>query len=188
MVLVKDTFCCIAFFFILVFNFMVPSFALAQHEIIESTFCLYIDRPQCSIPCVENTISLSQIQTVENGEKRLYFWTKIRVDEDKNIMHVWSAKGRNDKWAETVHVARSDKLRNLALEVIKQFKDFLCIIYNSNPTLDNVQGVILPVNCSPRFRTYSSIKAKPGEYTVAVYDLSKQLITGGEPKTIKVIP
>ena len=142
----KDTFFCIAFFFILLFNFMFSSFALAQHEIIESTFCLYMDRPECLIPCVEETVSLSQIQTVEDGEKRLYFWTKIRVDEDKNIMHVWSAEGRIDRWAERVHIAWSDKLRNLASEVIGQAKDFLRIMYNSNPSLDNVQGVMLPIN------------------------------------------
>ena len=103
-------------------------------------------------------------------------------------MHVWSAKGRDDSWAEHVHIALSDKLKNLALESIRQAKDFLRIIYNSNPTLDNVQGVMLPINRSPRFRTYSSIKAKPGEYTVAVYDLNKNLIVGGEPKTIKILP
>jgi hypothetical protein len=140
-VLVKGTFFCIAFFLFLLFNLMVSSFAFAQHEIIESTFCLSMDGPECVIPCVENTISLSQIQTVENREKRLYFWTKIQVEEDKNIMHVWSAKGRNDKWAERVHVAWSDKIRILGLEVIRQSKDFLRIIYNSNPTLDNIQGV-----------------------------------------------
>lgn len=179
---------CAGFFYVIIYVFLGFSVAFAQHEVIESTFCLSMNRPECIIPCVENTVSLSQIKTIENGERQLYFWTKIRVDEDKNIMHVWSAKGRHDKWAEPVHVALSDKLKNLAFEAIRQSKDFLRIIYNSNPELDNVQGVMLAVNQSPRFRTYSSIKAKPGEYTVAVYDLNMKLIKGGEPKTITIVP
>ena len=104
------------------FSYVVPPVAFAQHEIIESIFCLLMDRPECAIPCVGDTIRLSQIQTTENGEKQLYFWTKVRVDEDKNIMHVWSAKSRNEEWAERFHVAKSDRLITLAVEIYREVK------------------------------------------------------------------
>lgn len=162
--------------------------ALSGQRVVESSFCLQLELSECTIPYVTDSISISQIKTTKNGKKVLYFWTKISVDEDKNIMHVWSAEGREDKWAEPVHVSWSDKIRNLAFEIVAQTKDFLRIIHNSNPGNHSVQGVILAINKSPRFRTYSSILAKPGKYTIGVYDLNRNIIPGGEPKTIEVLP
>ncbi len=33
---------------------------------------------------------MSDILTIEDGIKILYFWTSIAVSEDKTIVHVWS--------------------------------------------------------------------------------------------------
>ena len=175
--------------FIISFCYLfIGSIVFAENRVVESAFCLKMDAPECSIPSISNEVSLSQIVSIENGIRRLYFWSKIAVDEDKNIVHVWSNKGRDDRWAVQVHVSKSDKLRNISLEIVNRVYEYLRIKYNADPSANSVQGVLLPINKSPRFRTYSSIKVKPGEYTVEICDLDNNVIPGGEAKSIKVLP
>ena len=173
-----------AFLGVLLFGLIAPSSTFSQFKefkIIESTFCTSVKNDQYDRP-YWNKISLSKIEPEQDGEKRIFFWTKVQVDEEKDIMHVWSAEGR-EKWAEPVHVSRTDKVKNLAVEIFEQVKGYLRIKFNnSQQDLCNVQGVILGTGRSPRFRTHSKIKAKPGIYTVEVYDLNNKLVPGGEAK------
>jgi hypothetical protein len=164
----------------------VSKVSLAEIRVVESRFCRSMDKPECTIPCCNNEITMDKIALDKEGQRRIYFWTKVSVDEDKNIMHVWQSKDKLEQWAERVHVSRSDKLRNLTFDLINQSKEFLKIIFNSNVKTDNVQGVLLSLKKSPRYRTYSSIQAKPGTYTVSVYDYNHKLVPGGEPQTIKI--
>jgi len=52
-----------------------------------------MDRPACSIPVDAQEIKISDIVTIEDGVKVLYFWTSIAVSEDTTIVHVWSKPG-----------------------------------------------------------------------------------------------
>lgn len=121
-------------------------FASAEPRVVESTFCLKMDKPDCSIPAVTQQIKMSDILTIEDGIKILYFWTSIAVSEDKTIVHVWS---------------ESDSI---------------------------ILGVKLSISKSPRFRTYSKIIAKPGIYRVEVRDPNSTTLSGGESKTITILP
>ncbi|MFX0209771.1 MAG: hypothetical protein ACFFDT_27565 [Candidatus Hodarchaeota archaeon] len=173
--------------FLALINCVFSTTAFSQLEVIESTFCLKMDKPDCEIPCVAEQISLEQIKTTEGGEKRLYFWTRIKVMENRNITHAWKATNRKDEWAEKVHVSWSDKMINLTSEVLAHTKEFLKVIFKSDSDTHSIQGVMLPLYRSPCFRTYSSIIAKPGIYSVTVYDLNYKVVPGGETRTIRVV-
>ena len=157
-------------------------------RVVEKTFCLKMSRPACEVPAISDEVSLSRIKNVEGNIVRLYFWSSIEVIEDMTITHVWSASHRSDKWAERVHVSVSDKLMNLGREIIAHVKEILGARRRENPSVHSVQGVFLGLEKSPRFRTYSSIRAKPGTYTVEVRDLEQKVVPGGETKTITIVP
>lgn len=156
-------------------------------HVVESTFCLKMAPPACEEPAINSQVTLSQIRSVENGIKRLYFWTSIAVSEDKTILHIWKASNRADKWASPVHVSYSDRAKNTLLEFAGHVRDFLYKVFEADPSLHSVQGVMLPIDKSPRFRTYSKARAIPGKYTVEVTDLNGNILPGGEAKYITVL-
>jgi hypothetical protein len=168
--------------------FLTAAAAHAENTVAESAFCLKMEGHECTVPAISEEIRLSDIQTPAYGVPYLYFWSKISVTEDKNIVHVWRTRDRKDKWAEPVHVSRSDRLRNLSLEIVNRVFEFMRIKYKSDDSLHSVQGVMLPLNKSPRFRTYSRVYARPGEYSVEVCDMNGDPVPGGEMKTIRVSP
>lgn len=157
-------------------------------KIVQRTFCLEMDRPQCKIPAVSENISLSKIKTIENNVPRLYFWTSVKVTEDLNIMHVWSSSNRSDEWAEPIHVSTGTQFPYLTRErFLSKVEEYLT--NNTNTNLHSNQAVLLDLQRSDRFRTYSSIKAVPGRYTVEVRYLgSEKIVPGGEAKTIIIDP
>ena len=64
---------------------------------------------------------------------------------------------------------------------------FLYKTYKTDPSLHSVQSVMIPIGKSPRFRVYSSIKVKPGTYTVEIRDLNGNVLTGGKAKRITIL-
>ena len=156
-------------------------------QVVEKTFCLKMDRPACEIPAISDEVPLSSIQSVEDGVAKLYFWSSIDVTDDRNIVYVWSASNRSDEWAERVHVSTSDKLMNLAREIFAHLREIFLARRQADPSVHSVQGVILGLKKSPRFRTYSSIRAVPGTYTVEIRDLDQNVVPGGEAKTITIV-
>ena len=74
-------------FLILLIGTVIP--ASAELRVVKSNFCLKIDKPDCSIPADTRQITMSDILTIENGIKMLYFWTSMAAPEDKTIVHVW---------------------------------------------------------------------------------------------------
>ena len=157
-------------------------------RVLEKTFCLKMNRPACELPAISTEVPLSSIQNVEGGVARLYFWTSIEVNNDRNIVHVWSASNRSDVWAEHVHVSTSDRFVNLAREFLGYLRELYFIRHKTDPSVHSVQGVFLDLEESPRFRTYSAIRAFPGTYTVEVRNLEQKVVPGGEAKTITIVP
>lgn len=162
-------------------------------EVVESTFCLKMDRPRCDRPAARHHHTVTEIETVEKNIARLYFWTSIKATEDMEIMHVWSSSDRPDgPWAEPIHISLGDKLKNMATYLsneLAHISKFLYLIKNENPSIQNVQGLPLFVERSKRFRTYSSLRAVPGKYSVEVrYVGTRELVPGGEAKTITIRP
>ena len=154
-------------------------------QVVESTFCIELDGPACIRPVVSDSTEIS-LSNLYQG--KIYFWSSIQTNENRNIMHVWSASNRTDKWAEPVHVSWSDQVWNLTNDIIRVAENFLRIIYDRGETqLHSVQGIFLSVKKSPHFRTYSSIQAAPGTYSVEVRNMNNQVVQGGEPKTITII-
>lgn len=154
-------------------------------QVVESTFCIELDGPACIRPVVSDS---TEISLTKQYEGKIYFWSSIQTNENRNIMHVWSASNRTDKWAEPVHVSWSDQVWNLTNDIIRVAENFLRIIYDRGETqLHSVQGIFLSVKKSPHFRTYSSIQAAPGTYSVEVRNMNNQVVQGGEPKTITII-
>lgn len=151
---------------------------------IERTFCLQLEGPACAVPAVTKLVSLSDIRTVKDGVVRLYFWSAIEVSEDQNVVHVWTVSHRPRPWAERIHVAYSDKLRNLALEILGHVRDFLFTKYKADPSVHSVQGVVLPIQRSATFRTYSSVRAVPGTYQVEIRNMNGNVLPGGEVREI----
>ena len=152
-------------------------------QVVESTFCLELKGPACFRPVVSDSVSLQQLSGVP---AQIYFWSAIEVTENKNIAHVWSASNRTDSWAEPVHVSWSENLMNLARNTINLFLESLRIVYASNSSQHSVQGVILRVDRSSYYRTYSKLRAVPGTYTVQILDYDRQVVPGGEAKTITI--
>ena len=157
-------------------------------KIIEKKFCLEMDRPECKTCADSENISLSKIKTIENNVPQLYFWTLIEATEDLEIMHVWSSSNRSDKWAERIHVSTGTQFPNLMREMrMHKVREYL--IKNMNTNWHSNQAVLLALQRSDQFRTYSSIKAIPGRYTVEVRYLgSEKIVLGGEAKTIIIDP
>lgn len=157
-------------------------------KIVQETFCLEMDRPQCKIPAVSENVSLSEIKTIENNDPQLYFWTSVEAVEDLEIMHVWSSSNRSDEWAEPIHVSAGAQFPNLMREMrMHKVKEYL--MKNMNTNWHSTQAVLLALQRSDRFRTYSSIKAVPGRYTVEVRYLgSEKIVPGSESKTIIIDP
>ena len=162
-------------------------------EVIESAFCVKLDAPDCAIYIPEKSrITLHQLQEVQEGEPRIFYWSKINLREDKKFMHVWITEDREtSEWLAKVHVSWADKLRNRFNEVAPQVSNLamqaLSTIYqDENPSAHNVQGIILSALPSGSYRTHSSLKAAPGTYKVEIRTLDGEVIPGGEAKTIKV--
>ena len=157
-------------------------------KIVQSTFCLEMDRPQCKIPALSENIPLLGIRTIENNIRRLYFWTLTEAMEDLEVMHVWSSSDRPDQWSEPIHVSTGAQFPDLVKErLMHETKEYL--IKNIGVNLDSFQAVLLDLKRSDRFRTYSSIKAVPGRYTIEVRYLgSQEIVPGGEAKTIIIKP
>ena len=154
-------------------------------QIVESTFCLELKGSDCFRPIASDSISLQHL-SVPSAPPQIYFWSAIKARTGKKeIMHVWSASGRADRWAAPVHVARSDHLKNMVIDL---FIGALRAMYAADPSQHSVQGVILGVDRSSRYRTYSKIRAVPGTYTVQVVDYDRQVVPGGERKTITIRP
>ena len=170
---------------------------ISQHlpneiRVVASTFCIELDGSDCARPVVSDSdeVSLSQLLDSPAG---IYFWSAIEATEDRNVMHVWSASHRTDKWAEPVHVSLSDRLAHLGRktyeEIRKTAKEFLSIMYNkADSPLHSVQGIVVEVRQSSQFRTCSRLRAVPGIYSVEVRNLNGQVVPGGKPKTITIRP
>lgn len=156
--------------------------AAEEIRVVERTFCLDLEPPACPEPVVTDEISLSDIKTVEDDTAVLYFWSAVEVSADRSIVHVWTASNRPDPWAEHVHVA--DRYRNLAIEVLGHVRDFLFSMFRADPNAHSVQGVVLPLQRSPRFRTYSRVRAVPGTYAVEIRDVNGKVLPGGEPRQV----
>lgn len=160
----------------------------AENRVVESAFCLEMDARECAIRVDSDQVDLSQIVAVEDGIKRLYFWSKIAVDEGESIVHVWSKKGSGDRKAEQVYVSKSGRLQDISAETVNRVYEYLRVRYHADPSTNSVQGVLLPIRKSPGFRIYSKIKVRPGDYTVEICDLDGNVIPGGEAKSIRVLP
>ena len=156
--------------------------------VVEGTFCLELEGPQCVVPVVSETISLEILRPEDNGQRHLYYWTSIQVSENRNISHVWTAANRSDPWAERVHVSTAERFQAAFFEILETFRRTLVNVLQRNDSLHHVQGVLLPINQSPRFRTYSRIRAIPGTYSVVVQDLNGSIIPGGEGRSVSVAP
>ena len=157
-------------------------------RVIEKTFCLELERPQCVIPAVSDGITLGQLNPDGNGQRHLYYWTSIEVSEDRNVVHVWAAANRTRPWAERVHLSWAERVEAAALEAVDVVRRTLVNILQSNDLLHSVQGRLLAINRSPRFRTYSSIRAVPGTYSVEVQDLNGTIIENGAARTVTILP
>ena len=160
--------------------------AHSQQSVVESNFCFDVKKLECINPFVTDKISLSQINTVDNGQKRIFFWTKIFTDEQKDIMHLWSKEG-SGSGSGPVHITWPDQQENLSSETKIQTKKSLEAMRASTANTLNVQWVVLNIKQSPGFRTYSSILATPGKYSVRVYDLNGEMIEGGDLRSVEVV-
>lgn len=167
-------------------NLAIGSIVFAENRVLESTFCLKMDGLNCSVPLTSERLDLSQIVSIENGIRRLYFWSKIEVNEDQNIVHVWVKKRGGDRLAKQVHVFKSRNLQDLSPETVNVAYENLKIKYNTAEPPNSIQGVILPVRRSAGFRTYSKIRITPGVYIAEICDIDGNTIAGGEAKTIRV--
>ena len=166
----------------------IGTIVLAENRVVESDFCLRMDARECSVPVSSNEVNLSQIVSIENGIKRLYFRSKIAVDEGGSIVHVWTRKGNSDRSAEQVHVSKSGKLQDISPKTVNRVYEYLRTRYNADASANSVQGVLLGIRKSPGFRTHSKVKAKPGDYIVEILDLDGNVVPGGEAKSIRVLP
>ena len=146
-------------------------------RVIEKTFCLELERPQCVIPAVSDGITLGQLNPDGNGQRHLYYWTSIEVSEDRNVVHVWAAANRTRPWAERVHLSWAERVEAAALEAVDVVRRTLVNILQSNDLLHR------------SFRTYSSIRAVPGTYSVEVQDLNGTIIkTARREPSVAQIP
>jgi hypothetical protein len=159
--------------------------AAQEIQVVERAFCLELERPNCPVPVVGDQIPISDLKTSENKEARLYFWSVVEVSADRSIVHVWTASHRPNPWAERVHVA--DKYKNLTIEILGHVRDFLFSRFQAEPDAHSVQGVVLPLHRSPRFRTYSSVRAVPGLYEVEIRDLNGNVLPGGEARRVTLL-
>ena len=169
---------------ILCFSVFLYQQAHSEQIVTESAFCLDVKKSMCLSPLVEDKITLSSTLSAKNQQNRIYFWSKINTDEHKYIMHVWRKKGSGHR-VEPAHLSWSSQIENLSPEVISQTNEKLELIRES---ASKIQGVILSINKSPGFRTYSSIITIPGKYSVGVYDLNGKVVQGGDPKSVEVSP
>jgi hypothetical protein len=81
----------------------------------------------------------------------------------------------------------ADKYKNLTIEILGHVRDFLFSKYQADPSAHSVQGVVLPLSRSPRFRTYSSVRAVPGSYEVEIRDLNGKVLPGGEARRVTLL-
>ena len=186
-------------------SFVEPSMSQSL-RVVESTFCIDMDNKECITPADSKEISRSVIRDIEDGIPRLSFWTKLQVLKKDAIAHIWipleyplqvssSIVEGPDRIDYLMHMAPC-----LSLEFLKlNMKRFVSIPWLNlkklklpkklHPTIDRVLGVCLGAQAiSKSFRTHSNIKAEPGTYSVVVIDSDKNIIPGGDVKTIKVVP
>ena len=160
-------------------------------EVKEAALCTEISDRECSGDILKKCVSMNDLPEDKEGKRHIYYWTKIALQEDRKIMHVWIATDRSDVWRKTVHLGFSDKMRNHFNEIIPQVSEWaleaLRIKFRQeNPTTHSVQGIVLPVVPSGSYRTYSSLTAVPGVYRVEAQTLKGERIPGEEAKTIRV--
>lgn len=158
--------------------------------VIKSQFCLKMMRPECVVPANAAEISLSDIETIEENVRRLFFWTSMKADlGPQNVVHIWSSSKRPDEWYETVHISIDDKVEKFTVEDEDRLKGHLSKIEQEDPNIHAVQAVVLSLDRSGGFRTYSSIRAAPGKYTVELrYPDGRTIVPGGGAKTIVIEP
>ena len=156
-------------------------------RVVDQTFCLEIRWHTCDRPAVTDEVRIDQLITDEEDKPLLYYWTSIETSEDIHITHVWAAADRKDPWAEKIHISLTDRIKAGVAEVVKVVRNMLIIIYEKDPSVHSVQGVVLSIDRSPRFRTRSSITAKPGTYFVEVRDYNGDIIENGETRKITIL-
>ena len=161
-----------------------------RSKIAESMFCLGMKRPECGAQADLAEVYLNNVQTIEDGVRKLFFWTSMQANEDlQNVAHVWLSSERPDEWPETVRIWIHEKVKKFTVEDKIRLKRRLSEIEKTNPNMHSVQAVILSLHRSSNFRTYSSIRAVPGRYTVEVrYPNGQKIVPGGGPKTITIKP
>jgi len=166
--------------------FMVSA-ALAGSSIVEGGFCLEMDGRDCAAQLTSEKVSLSEAPSSQSGVKRLYYRTKISAAEDSVIVHIWQRDGSSNTTG-LIHVPKSGRLKAVASDMEDRVRSVLKSQQAENPSAISIQGVLLGIKASSGFRTYSSVIAKPGVYTVRVVDTNGSLIAGGDAKTVTVVP
>ncbi len=165
------------------------TFDSQELDVTKSRFCLEMMRPECKDPAYGDEISLLDIRTIEDNVRKIFFWTSMKASQgSQNVVHVWSSE-RPDAWVEEVHISIGDKIRKFPMEDEIRLKERLLEITEASPNIHAVQAVVLSLDPSSRFRTYSSLRAVPGRYSVEVWHPdSLQVVPGGEAKTITIRP
>lgn len=166
------------------------AFGSQELAVIKSQFCLKIMRPECAVPANAAKIPLSDIETIEENVRRLFFWTSMKADlGSQSIVHIWSSSKRPDGWYKTVHISIDDKVEKFTVEDEDRLRGHLSKIEQEDPNIHAVQAVVLSLDRSGGFRTYSSIRAVPGKYTVELrYPDGRKIVPGGGAKTIVIEP
>lgn len=159
-----------------------------RSKITESMFCLDMKRPECVAPADLTEVYLNDVQTTEDGVRKLFFWTSMQTNQDlQNVVHIWLSSERPDEWPEIVYIWIHEKVNKFTAEDKIRLERRLSEIDKTNPNMHAVQAVILSLDPSSRFRTYSSLRAVPGRYSVEVWDPdSLQVVSGGEAKIILI--
>ncbi len=164
------------------------TFDSQELDVTESRFCLEMMRPECKVSADVAEISLLDIRTIKDNVRKIFFWTSMKASQgSQNVVHVWSSSERPDAWYEAVHISIGDKISKFPMEDKIRLKERLLDIKEASPNIHAVQAVVLSLDPSSRFRTYSSLRAVPGKYSVEVWHPDRlQVVSGGEAKTILI--
>lgn len=164
------------------------TFDSQELDVTKSRFCLEMMRPECKVPANADEISLLDIRTIEDNVRKIFFWTSMKADQgSQNVVHVWSSSERPDAWYEAIHISIGDKITKFTTEDKIRLKERLLEIKEASPNIHAVQAVVLSLAPSSRFRTYSSLRAVSGRYSVEVWHPDNlQVVSGGEAKTILI--